>query len=109
MEKLTQIVKVAMVEDHILLRDALATVINTFGNCKVTILASNGNELIEKLEEGNIPDLVILDLNMPHMDGYETARWLRNNYSELRVLVLTMYDSEIALIRLLQVRVYGDF
>jgi two-component system invasion response regulator UvrY len=100
-------VNIAFVEDHILLRDALASVINTFENCRVVLLAANGKEFMEKLQPGNLPRLVILDLNMPEMDGYETAKWLANNHPEIPVLVLTMYDSEIAMIRLLQSGVRG--
>lgn len=100
-------VKIALVDDHILLRDALATVVDTFEDCKITLLAGNGKEFMEKLKPDNLPDLVILDLNMPLVDGYETAKWLRSQYPDMYVLVLTMYDSEIALIQLLQTGVRG--
>jgi two-component system invasion response regulator UvrY len=100
-------VTIAMVDDHILLRDALASVIDAFEDCKVIILAAHGKELLEKMQPGNQPDLVILDLNMPELDGYETSRVLRLKYPEVFTLVLTMYDSEVALIRLLQMGVRG--
>ena len=103
-------IKIALVDDHILLRDALAAVIDTFEDCKTVLLASNGKEFMDKLNRDNpegLPDLVILDLNMPLIDGYETAKWLRVNYPGIFVLVLTMYDSEIALIQLLQAGVRG--
>ncbi|HVU85112.1 MAG TPA: response regulator transcription factor [Puia sp.] len=100
-------VKIAMVDDHILIRDALATVIDRFDNCKVILLAAHGKELLEKLQPDNLPELVILDLNMPEMDGYETARHLRMHYPDIYVLVLTMYDSEITLLRLLQAGARG--
>jgi two-component system, NarL family, invasion response regulator UvrY len=95
-------VKIALVDDHNLIRDALAFVINNFENCKVICVASNGVEFIEKLQPHELPDLVILDLNMPKMDGYEVTKWLRNNYPDIYVLILTMYDSELSLLRLLQ-------
>jgi len=100
-------IKIAMVDDHILLRDALATVIDRFEHCKVILLAAHGKELLDRLIPGNLPDLVILDLNMPEMDGYETARHLRMNYPDMYVLILTMYDSEITLLRLLQAGARG--
>ena len=54
-----------------------------------------------------MPDLLILDLNMPKLNGYETAKYLQQHYPSINILVLTMYDSEIALIRLLQAGVKG--
>lgn len=100
-------IKVALIDDHILLRTALASLIDHFDDCRVTIQASNGKELIQQLNKGSIPDVVLLDLNMPEMDGLETAAWLQDNHPALHVLMLTMYDSELALIRLLQAGVKG--
>ncbi|HTB51545.1 MAG TPA: response regulator transcription factor [Ferruginibacter sp.] len=98
---------VVLVDDHILLRDALASLINTFEECHVMNVAGNGKELLQQIETGVIPCVVLLDLNMPVMDGYETASWLHQHHPEVNVIILTMYDSEIALIRLLQVGVKG--
>ncbi|HEX4850378.1 MAG TPA: response regulator transcription factor [Puia sp.] len=103
----TKTIRIALVDDHILLRDALAAIVNTFDDCQITLLASNGKEFMEKIRADNLPHLVILDLNMPQIDGYDTAKWLRSNYPEIFVLILTMYDSEIALIQLLQTGVRG--
>ncbi|HTE28318.1 response regulator transcription factor [Flavitalea sp.] len=101
------IITVALADDHVLLRNALAGLINDFGDCRVIIQASNGNELIEAIKNGQIPKVAILDLNMPDKNGYDTAKWLKENYPEIEVLMLTMYDSDLALIRLLQVGVKG--
>jgi len=101
------IITVALADDHILLRNALAGLIDNFGNCKVIIQASNGNELIHAIQNGQIPRVAILDLNMPEKNGYETAKWLKDHFPEIEVLMLTMYDSDLALIRLLQVGVKG--
>jgi two-component system invasion response regulator UvrY len=62
---------------------------------------------MEKIKPGHLPDLIVLDLNMPEQDGYATAKWLRIHHPEILVLILTMYDSEIALIQLLQSGVRG--
>ena len=105
--KKDDLIKVALADDHILLRNALASLIDRFENCKVVMQASNGKELSIAISKDNLPDVVLLDLNMPEMNGFETATWLRDNYPSLHVLMLTMYDSELTLIRLLQAGVKG--
>ena len=105
--KRENLIKVALADDHILLRNALASLIDRFENCKVLIQSSNGKELTTEISKTNLPDVVLLDLNMPAMDGFETAVWIRDNYPSMHVLMLTMYDSELTLIRLLQAGVKG--
>jgi len=107
MENKTSAIKVALVDDHSLLRNALANLIDSFGECKVINQLANGKDLIASIEKGVIPDVIILDLNMPEMDGFETAEWLNIHHPEIHVLMLTMYDSELSLIRLLQLGVKG--
>ncbi len=99
--------KVILADDHVLLRDALANLINTFDEFRIIATAGNGKELIKAIADGYKPDMILLDLNMPAMDGFETAKWLQQNHPEINILILTMYDSEIALIRLLQNGVKG--
>ncbi len=106
MDKLQQI-KIAMVDDHVLLRNALGTLINSFDDCKVISQCSNGLEFVQSLHDDWLPDVVLLDLSMPVMDGYETAVWLRDHHPSIHVLMLTMYDSELTLIRLLKAGVKG--
>jgi two-component system, NarL family, invasion response regulator UvrY len=100
-------IKIALVDDHILLRSALAKLINSFEGCAVIHESDNGTELVKEIKAGNIPDVVLLDLNMPEMDGYATSLWLQQYHASIRVLMLTMYDSEVTLIRLLQAGVKG--
>lgn len=101
------LIKVALADDHTLLRLALTTLIEGFDTCRVVIQAGTGAELIKQVSGGVIPDIVLLDLNMPEMDGVETANWFKNNCSTAHVLMLTMYDSELTMIRLLQAGVKG--
>ena len=103
----SQIVKVALADDHTLFRSALASVINKTGNFSIVIEAGNGNELIAKIAEGIIPDIILLDLNMPEMDGHDTARWLNANHPDIHVIILTMYQTDQMMIRLLQAGVKG--
>lgn len=105
--KTNQLHKLILADDHILLRDALANLISKFDGFSVTAVAGNGNEVIQFIENGTAADMVLMDLNMPEMDGYEAAKWLVKNRPDIKIVILTMYDSEIALIRLLQAGVNG--
>lgn len=96
-----------MADDHVLLRNALANLIDNFGDFKVIIQADNGKDLFTKIQKDHLPDIVLLDLNMPEMEGYETARLLNSKFPEIHVLMLTMYDAEATMIRLLQAGVKG--
>jgi len=107
MDKRNESIKVALADDHILLRNALAALIDSFDDCWVINQSGNGKELIGAISGGVVPDVVILDLNMPEMDGFETAALLNKKFPTVHVLMLTMYDSELSLIRLLQSGVKG--
>jgi two-component system invasion response regulator UvrY len=100
-------INVALADDHVLLRNALASLIDSFGDCIVIFQCGTGKELIENIVAGAIPDIILLDLNMPIMNGFETAEWLQAYHPQIHVLMLTMYDSELSLIRLLQLGVKG--
>ncbi len=105
--KTAQPYKLILADDHILLRDALANLINNFDEFTVVATAGNGQEVIQAIENGCKADIVLMDLNMPKMDGYETAKWVVKQHPEVKIIILTMYDTEIALIRLLQAGVNG--
>lgn len=105
--KTTNQYKLILADDHILLRDALANLINGFDEFRVIATAGDGEEVKQAIENGSKPDLILMDLNMPRSDGYETSCWLQENHPEIKVIILTMYDSEIALIRLLRTGVNG--
>jgi DNA-binding NarL/FixJ family response regulator len=100
-------IKIALADDHTLIRNALASLINNFENCSVIIEARTGKEFINMVESGLKPDIVLLDLNMPEFDGFETSKWIYGNFPDIHILMLTMYDTELAMIRLLQAGVKG--
>jgi DNA-binding NarL/FixJ family response regulator len=93
---------VVLVDDHALLRSGLASLIRGYGKYDVLFEACNGKDLIRQLRTSRRPDIILLDINMPEMDGYDTACWLRRNCPETRVLALTMYDSDNSILRMLR-------
>jgi two-component system, NarL family, invasion response regulator UvrY len=102
-----QQIQVALVDDHVLLRNGLASVVKSFGNYEVLFEANNGKHFTEQLRAGLVPDIMLLDINMPEMDGYETAIWLKKHHPEIRVLALSMYDNENAIIRMFKAGAKG--
>jgi DNA-binding NarL/FixJ family response regulator len=93
---------VALVDDHELLRTGLAAIINSFEGFKVAIEANNGQQFIEKVKTKTPPDIVLLDITMPVMDGYETSSWIKTNLPQTKVLVLSMLENDTAIIRMLK-------
>jgi len=93
--------KIALADDHVLLRSGLANLLKDF-EYEILFQADNGKEFIEKLKTHSAPDIVLMDINMPEMDGYETTLWLKRNYPDVKVLALSMYDDENAIIRMLK-------
>jgi len=93
--------KIALVDDHSLLRMGLASLVESQGNT-VLFEADDGKEFIKKLDGQDLPHIVLMDINMPEMDGFETTQWLRQNHPGVHVLALSMYDNETSIIRMLK-------
>lgn len=94
---------VALVDDHELLRTGLAAMINSFDGYKVMMEANNGQQFIEKIKSSKTsPDIVLLDITMPVMDGYETSQWIKSNLAQTKVLVLSMLENDTSIIRMLK-------
>lgn len=92
---------IVLVDDHSLLRMGLASLIESQGH-DVLFEADDGKEFIEKLDSTNLPHIVLMDINMPGMDGFATTQWLKQHHPEVKVLALSMYDNETSIIRMLK-------
>lgn len=97
-----QKIKVALVDDHVLLRNGLANLVKSFDDYTVLFEADNGQHFIDQLNKSDLPDLVLMDISMPVKDGYETSLWLKQNYPDIKILALSMFDNESAIIRMLK-------
>lgn len=96
-------VLVAIADDHHLVAVALADMVRKFANYDVLLIAENGRDLLDQLSRAiRLPDIVLLDLNMPEMDGFETAIQLRDQYPAIRVLALSMDDREEHIVRMIR-------
>ena len=69
--------------------------------------ADNSKQLIKQLAQRSLPDIVLLDINMPEMDGFETAAWLKAHYPEVKVLAISTWDNEKTINRMLSLEARG--
>lgn len=95
-------VKIVLVDDHQLFRKGIGELIGHFTGYEVVWEANNGQDFVDRMEFEEKPHLVLLDITMPKMDGFETARWLKQNHPDIKVLALSMNDNEDAIIKMLQ-------
>ena len=98
----TKKIQVAVADDHVLLRRALAKLIASFDGYSVLFEADNGKEVKSKISQHIIPDIVLLDVNMPDMDGFETAKWIYSTYPQVKILALSMFSDENTIIKMLR-------
>ena len=95
-------IKVALVDDHTILRKSLAVLVEMQAGYKVVLEADNGDEFRKLLKTNPAPDLVLLDITMPVMGGVDTAKWLKQEYPEIKILALTMVTNEMVVIQMLK-------
>lgn len=97
------VITIAIAEDHTVMRKGIIALIDSFGDFKVIIDAVNGKDLISKIEMSKeLPDICILDINMPVMNGYDTASTIRENWPDMKVLALSMINEEFSVVRMLR-------
>ena len=93
---------IALVDDHILLRNGLAALINSFNGYQVSFEADHGKDFVNMVTNHGSPDIVLLDINMPEMNGFETANWIKDHLPATKILVLSMMDNESSIISMLK-------
>lgn len=109
MNQKNKVINIGVVDDHNLFRKGLIKLINMGdreGRYNILFEAENGNDLIEKLKKFQ-PDLLLMDIDMPDMDGYETVAWLQKFHPDINILVVSMFESNEAVVRMLRLGVKG--
>ena len=95
--------KVVVVDDHLLIAKAISSIIEGFSGFEVLYEAENGKVLIDKFKvRVNIPDIVLMDISMPIMNGFETTQWLTDNYPDILVMALSVQDDDESLIKMIK-------
>ncbi|AZB30896.1 response regulator transcription factor [Chryseobacterium balustinum] len=94
---------IVIVDDHLLIAKALEGIIGNFEDFEVIDVAENGKDLIDKFKNGQkIPDIILLDISMPIMNGFETALWLKENHPNIKVMALSMQGDDNSVIKMIR-------
>lgn len=103
-----QLLTLAIADDHTLFRKGVLEILKAYKEITVVADANNGAELIEKIEAiPELPHIVLLDLEMPEMDGIVTARYILSKYPTVKILIVSMYGEESLVEKLLNEGVHG--
>jgi DNA-binding NarL/FixJ family response regulator len=99
-------IKLAIVDDQVLFRKGLKLLISSFEKVELIIQASNGQELLDAIEKEQ-PDVILMDLKMPVMDGLEATEKVKATYPQIKVILLTTYDEERLINHMMKVGANG--
>ena len=100
-------IQIALIDDHRLFRSGIAYLINNFNRYSVLFEAGDGEEMIKKIQSKLKPDIILLDISMPKMDGISCAKWLRANHPEIKVIVLSMFEDAEKVLTMVRMGVKG--
>jgi DNA-binding NarL/FixJ family response regulator len=101
MNNVPKMIRILAVDDHPLLRKGLAAVVNVESDLKLVAEASNGEDAIEKFRIHR-PDVVLMDLQMPGLNGIEATTRIVSEFPDARIIVLTTYQGDVQVLRALQ-------
>ncbi len=104
---MTEKISIVIVDDHTLFRSGVANLLSEFEEIDVLFAASSGKDLQQKLSADNLPDIILMDITMPIMDGYEATKWVTSLYPKICVLALSMFDDEKSIINMLRAGACG--
>lgn len=103
-------IRVSVVDDHKLFRESLCILLETFDDVEVLSKSENGKVLIEFLEESSVlPDVILMDLQMPVMDGYATSNYVLEKYPDIKIVIVTQLTTRESIHRVMDTGVHGYF
>ncbi|MGZ3873663.1 MAG: response regulator [Mucilaginibacter sp.] len=93
---------IAIIDDHTLFRNGVASLMREFEELEVVFEAENGEQMQYMLGKHALPQVILMDINMPVMDGYQATRWVTEKYPQIKVLALSMFEDDKAVIRMIK-------
>jgi DNA-binding NarL/FixJ family response regulator len=100
------LIRILTVDDHPLLRKGIAALVNGESDLKLVAEASNGNEAVEAFRLHR-PDVTLMDLQMPGLNGIEAISCIRSEFPEARIIILTTYTGDVQVLRALKAGARG--
>ena len=99
-------IRIVIVDDHQIFIDGVKELMNSIDEIEVVGIANNGIDLIDLLTKQEA-DVILMDVNMPKMDGIEATKHVVKHYPETKVLMLTMHDSRMFIEKLIRIGAHG--
>ncbi|PAM93982.1 DNA-binding response regulator [Flavobacterium sp. IR1] len=101
---MSSVIKIALVDDEVLFRKGISFLLQREENIEIIFEASNGEELISNLKNNDLkPDIIVMDLKMPILNGVEATKIIRKSYPEIKIIALTSYDTKAFIANMIQV------
>jgi two-component system, NarL family, response regulator DegU len=100
--------RIAIVEDHLLIRKSMVMLINSFKGMQVVLDTDNGQSFLEQIESCSV-DVVLLDIQMPIMNGYETCKHLLQLYPDIKVLIVSQLTTKQSIHKIMEIGAHGYF
>lgn len=101
-------IRIAIADDHDLFRKSLCSLINEYDDLEVAIEAKNGKQLLESLEQATV-DIVLLDLKMPFLNGWDASEIIKETYPDIKILILTFHIGHSEILQAMNKGVDGYF
>ncbi|AOM79530.1 response regulator transcription factor [Pedobacter steynii] len=96
-------ISIGIIDDHQLFLKSLVLMLQTFKKYEVVVQAINGKDLQDKMKSDlNVPEIMLIDVNMPVMDGVATAAWLNQHYPAMKLVALSMNDTDSTIIEMIK-------
>jgi len=93
---------IAIVDDHTLFRKGLVSLLTESDELDILFDAANGLDMKQMINAELLPEVILMDINMPHMDGYAATKWVTKTYPSVKVLALSMFDEDKPIIEMLK-------
>jgi DNA-binding NarL/FixJ family response regulator len=95
-------IDIGIVDDHTLFRNGLSRLLSEFSELHILFEAGNGLEMKSHLEKHSLPEVILMDINMPLMDGFTSTHFIKTKYPEIKVLAISMFEDDQSVIKMIK-------